>query len=332
MAKLAEAHILSAPLVLSLAGTPDASGQAPVSYQVMAFISVRDFLRGLVERAQEVVLPTLPLLRRMSGLSALGHSFAAEPVMALHVSDDGGMLFRGAAQTTTLLELVRAGFLHGPAQRPALAPRHRVGVFDAHGHITDIISQADVVAWLRARPAALGALATHTLRELSLVSDTSARHLVTVHSTLPADLALAIIAVQNISAVGVVDVVSGALVASFSESDFRGVKPDDFGSFALPVAQYLVYSKGLPAFDTAEAAMGVPERPGVRIHDAWAAALHEAGAAITLPPDATLADAMDTLALRRIHRVFVVDPTTLAPLAVVTHTDVLGVIIRGQKL
>jgi CBS domain-containing protein len=319
LAKLAEARVLSAPLVLRM--TADAS-----IYQVLAFISVRDFLRGLVDRAKERVPPELPLLRRMSSLSALGYAYALEPVYALHVADDGEMLYRGALRSTSLLSLVRAGFLRMPSQRPAIPPRHRVGVFDEHGHITDIISQTDITSWLRERPDALGPLGQRTMQELGLVSGTST--VVTVASTLPTDLALAVLAEQSVPAVGVVDAVSGVLVGCFSESDFRALTPSDFGSLALPVAQYLVYAKNLLVLETAErAAIGSPGA----IVDPWAAALLE-GANITVTSQATLAQAMDTLTAWRVHRIFVVDPATGKPLAVVSHTDVLGVVVRGLKL
>ncbi len=344
---LATAHVLSAPLVLRTA-------KPPGSYMVLAFISIGDFLRAFVERAQAAVPHDASLLARMAALSALGRDFCAGDVIALHASDDGDVVYRGATHATTLLELVRSGFLRMPFQRPALAPRHRVGVFDEHGAITDIISMSNLVAWVHARADRLGSLAHRTLAELGLAGALGASSaadmppaeaVVTVPTAMPTLLAFSALVHNEVSAVGIVDAHSGALVANLSESDFRGFGQHDFGGLALPVGEYLVHKRNLSVSAAAEgagegAAAASPraqsqpqsQSPGARaIHDPWAQALHAGGAAITLPPDATLFAALETLVATRVHRLYVADPATLQPLAVVSHTDILRVLLRGHK-
>ena len=310
LGRLAASHITSAPLV-----TP--SSGADSGYRVLAFMSVRDILRHFTTSARDAVPPSPHLLQRMAALSALGHSLAGEHALSLHVQDDGDMLYASATPTTTMLDVVRGGLLRGPAQRPALLARHRVGVFDSHGHVTDIISQSDVVAWLRSLgPEVLGPVAGQSLHALGLASG---RVVVTVPATLPTDQALAVLVQHNIGAVGVVDAGSGALVGMLSESDFRGCRPWDFGSFALPVAQWLAHAKGVSV---------VHDDMSRTIRDPWACALLDARTVIALPPTATLLEVMDTLVTRRIHRVFIILCTTGAPLAVVSHTDVLNALLH----
>jgi CBS domain-containing protein len=307
--RLAASHITSAPLV-----TP-ASGATDSGYRVLAFMSVRDILRHFTMRARDTVPPSPHLLQRMAALAALGHSLAGEQALSLHVQDDGDMLYASAAPTTTMLDVVRGSLLRGPVQRPALPARHRVGVFDSHGHVTDIISQSDVVAWLRSLgPVALGPIAGQSLHALGLACG---RTVITVPATLPTDQALAVL-VGHQSSVGVVDAGSGALVGTLSDSDFRGCLPWDLGSLALPVAQWLVHAKGVSVIHDGKSST---------IRDPWAHALFIARIVISLPPTATLLEVMDTLVTRRIHRVFIVS-TAGAPLAVVSHTDVLNALLH----
>lgn len=310
LGRLAAAHITSAPLV-----SPASAGDP--GYRVLAFMSVRDILRHFSMRARDAVPPSQHLLQRMAALSALGHSLAGEQALSLGVQDDGDMLYASATRTTTMLDLVRAGLLHGPAQRPALPARHRVGVFDSHGQVTDIISQSDVVAWLRGLgPEILGPTAGRSVQAL-----VAGRTVVTVPATLPTDQALAVLVQHDVGAVGVVDADSGALVGMLSESDFRGCRPWDFGSFALPVAQWLVHAKGVSV---------VHDGRSRSIRDPWASALLDAHIVIALPPTATLLEVMDTLVTRHIHRVFILSPAG-APLAVVTHTDVLNALFHRAQ-
>lgn len=317
MTRLADAQVLSAPLVLSVSQISDGNKK----YQVLAFISVRDILRSFVERAREAAPVNWHLLRRMAALSSLGHGFGQEQVLSLHVHDDGDMLYSNAVRTTTMLELVRSGFLRGPLQRPAQPSVHRVGVFDSQGNITDIVSQTDVVAWLRDLGSdVLGATASVTLQELGF---TRGQRVVTVPATMPTDQALAVIVAHNVSAVGVLDGASGILCAALSESDFRGCRPADVGGFALPVGEWLAYAKGISV---------VHDTQRHTIVDPWARALFDAHVAISLSPSATLLELMDALVSRRIHRVFITNGATHALLGVVTHTDVLNTLLhRGHK-
>ncbi len=340
MRTLAAAHVLSAPLVLPTAGHEG-------FYSMLAFMSIGDILRAFVERAGAVP-PDAPLLQRMSALSALGREFCAADIISLHTRDDGDVVYRGATEGITLLELVRAGFLRMPFQRPSLLPRHRVGVFDAVGCITDIVSMSNLVEWVYARVDQLGTLVQRSLMELGLAGSgaprgaelPAAEEVVTVPTGMPTAHAFATLVHRGVSAVGVVDAASGVMVANLSESDFRAFQPDDFGSLALPVGEFLVHKHNLSVAATDEAAgeaaaADAPHggaAPGaLGIRDPWARALHTAMTAITVRPGDTLFRALETLVGCRVHRLYVVHPQTLVPLAVVSHTDVLGVLMRGHK-
>ena len=339
LAALASARVLSAPLVLRTSASEDDK------YMVMGFLSVGDFLRAFVERAERAVQYDEPLLTRMRALSALGADFCASGVIALHTSDDGEVVFRGATEAMSLCELVRSGFLRLPFRRPPLPPRHRVGVFDERGRLADIVSMSNVVTWALRSCDQLGTLPSRTLAELGLAGrggddgspDAPAREeVVCVPTTMPTHVAFATAVHRRVSAVGVTDAASGALVANLSQSDFRAFGAHDFGSLALPVGEFLVHRHNLsvPSADEAAGEGGAsatsssPRSPAIR--DPWARALHGARCAVALRPADSFLQLLEALVARRVHRVYVADEA-LEPLAVVTHTDVLAVLLRGHK-
>ena len=334
---LADAHVLSAPLVLRTGAKEDNN------YMVMCFLSVSDFLRAFVERAERAVQFDTPLLTRMRLLSALGAEFCASGVVTLHTSDDGEVLYKGATESLTLLELVRSGFLRMPFRRPPLPPRHRLGVFDEHGRLSTIVSMSNVVAWALQHADQLGALPQRSLAELGLAGggggddEPPREEVVCVTTAMPTHVAFGTAVHRNVSAVGVTDAASGALVANLSLSDFRTLSTHDFGSLALPVGEYLVHRHNLSvpsedegAGEHAEAAAGSGAARSVRIRDPWARALHAAHAAVMLRPEATFLRLLEALVGAHVHRAYVADEN-LTPLAVVTHTDVLAVLMRGHK-
>jgi CBS domain-containing protein len=333
MQVLASAHVLSAPLVLRT------SASEADKYMVLGFLSVGDFVRAFVERAERVVQFDTPLLTRMRALSALGADFCASGVITLHTSDDGEMVFRGATEAMSLLELIRSGFLRMPFRRPPLPARHRVGVFDERGRLADIVSMSNMVVWALQHFDRLGALPTRTLAELGLTgaeaSDAPAREeVVCVPTTMPTHVAFGTAVHRGVSAVGVTDPASGALVANLSQSDFRAFVAHDFGSMALPVGEYLVHRHNLsvPADDeaTGERADPAPGSAAGGIRDPWARALHAARVVVSLRPEDTFLRLLEALVAARVHRVYVSNDQ-LAPLAVISHTDVLAVLLRGHK-
>jgi CBS domain-containing protein len=158
-------------------------------------------------------------------------------------------------------------------------------VYTARGGISAIISLTDIIRYISSHASELAGLVSRTLLELGLLC----KPLRTVPSTMPTDEVLRSLTDEPI--VGVVDE-NTHLVASFSQSDLRGVGTSAFGCLALPVGEYLVQRLGVIAPATAEG-------------DAWAAALREAKTAICLAPDASLADAMCAVVDKRMHHVFV---------------------------
>jgi len=335
MQVLAAEHVLSAPLVLLTSSSDDSK------YMVLGFLSVGDFLRAFVERAERAVQYDTPLLTRMRTLSALGSEFCASGVIALHASDDGEVVFRGATEAMSLLELVRSGFLRLPFRRPPLPARHRVGVFDEHGHLSDIVSMSSITVWALQHFDQLGALPKRTLAELGLAGSGSEaadapprEEVVCVPTEMPTHVAFGTALHRGVSAVGVTDAASGVLVANLSQSDFRSFAAYDFGSLALPVGEFLVHrhNQSVPADDEAAGEHGdnAPGSSARGIRDPWARALAAARVAVTLRPDDTFLRLLEALVAARVHRVYICNDQ-MTPVAVVSHTDVLAVLLRGHK-
>jgi CBS domain-containing protein len=92
-----------------------------------------------------------------------------------------------------------------------------------------------------------------------------------------------------------------------------------------------VPSEDEAAGEHADPAAGGGDAPrSVRIRDPGARALHAAHAAVVLRPEATFLRLLEALVGAHVHRAYVADEN-LTPLAVVTHTDVLAVLMRGHK-
>lgn len=216
------------------------------------------------------------VLWRMGVLRSAGRAFADRMCGDCGTVEDGDMVFSGASDAMPLSQLVRYGLLRWPRRRPAVAPCHRVGVFGPEGSIEEIISQSDIVEWLADNLWKLGNLVHEPVGAISgLISSPAA----TVSSLRPAIDAFADIErLKGVSAVGIVDAVSGALVGNFSESDLRGMRPQHFPGLALPVAEFLCYKHSWTTAQAPAAGDG-PTTPGdttpIRLSDV-AASLREA--------------------------------------------------------
>jgi hypothetical protein len=152
---------------------------------------------------------------------------------------------------------------------------------------------------------------------------------------------------SDISGVGVVDPVSGLLVANLSVSDLRCLRSaDDFDLLGLPVIRFAharwaseqrleqrVSSGGEAGGETgAQQAQQAPEppTPGVSAEQQQAAAGAQAAqapkglrpAVVTVAPEDTLLRVMEVLVAHKLHRVYVADERA-KPVGVVTITDVL---------
>lgn len=161
-------------------------------------------------------------------------------------------------------------------------PVHRVAVFDARGRIAQVVSQSDVVRLLDEHRGALGALGATTLAQAGYLHAVAV-----VPGSYAATSAFHVMHTKHVASVAVVDD-SGRAVKNLSASDLRGIAGRDHLKRLLePVAAF------------------APDRP-----------------LVTLPPDATVATAVHTLAHHRLHHVFIVDDRHHA-VGVVSLSDVL---------
>ncbi|KAG2452837.1 hypothetical protein HYH02_002183 [Chlamydomonas schloesseri] len=244
---LAKRHILSAPLVI-LPGLEDMEGAdadgAAAPPQLIGWVTVESILRAFLQQMEEKhgKLPRNMLLL-MTQLEKEGPAFAEKALITVAGSEDRGLMFQ-VNSDVPLLEAIRESFV--PTGKAAA---HRLAVFDASGAITAVVSQLDVIRYLREHLELLGALADVTVAELGWAAP-GARPLVAVEASLPALLAYERMARAGVSGAPVVADSeaavgsgggngSGAMIANLSMSDLRNIQTQHLGILALPVGEFL---------------------------------------------------------------------------------------------
>lgn len=234
--------------------------------------------------------------------------------------------------------------LHSPHHH--LRVHHRVAVFDIvpgqqtpdgpipEWHITDIISQTDVLRLLAAK---MDTLATQdsaynaTVAQLTAGLHQQAPELVRLNADTPTLLALAKMHKSHVSGAAVVQDGQAAapLLGNLSASDLRGLTPERFGALALSVGAFLLYKHPKYGDDSAiksnlsyEDALLDALPPDVK-EGRWAEALAGAVQLVTCSESSTLRQVIQSMVERGIHRIYICDPATGAPTGVITPTDVL---------
>ena len=193
------------------------------------------------------------------------------------------------------------------------------------------MSQLDVIDAMVRDADALGAFVRlKSMSDLGFVSPIDTSRVVCVTETLPTAAAFAVANNCEVSATPVLDASRRFLLGSVSVSDarvFRG--PEDLRWLNEPVGAFL-WRKVWPSRH---------EPLGV---DASAVAAREAAddetrrgtaedpratrpSAMTVPPRASLLEAMRTMSRHRVHRVYVCDSPRAPPRGVCTATDVMRV-------
>lgn len=319
LSKLAESRVLSAPFVLRF--SPGESNK----YTILAFLSVADFVAAFCAVADSVSID-LPVAERSKAFFTLAREFMAADVISMHTKADGDVMSETLTSESTLADLVRR-LLRFPRERPARQVCHRVGIFDTHGHIADVISMSSVVRFARKHCDELGSLSAASLNDLGLTQG----EVVSVSSLTPTDKAFATMVARSVSGVGVVDAKTGVLVANLSESDFRGFSAAHFGQLALPVGEFLLRKLGVT-----EAREAVPEgltvpapTEGACGMEPAACVLHAANVVITVDAGDSFGRLLAVMTGAKVHRVYVVKDGL--PCAVITLTDVLTVLEKGKK-
>lgn len=290
---LAAARVLSAPV---------GRGSAVVNTENFAgFVDVLSLLALVVrEFKRDPRVLHLDQLRMWDRFHELATHITSRPIGSL-LPAHGDTATWCCQRTTTLDHLLKSGFLRHASSGAYV---HRVPLFGKDGRLAAIVSQTDVVRYLRSHPEVLGAAAEQTVAELSLGSDS----VVTVPKDMVAFEAFALMASKHLSAVGVVEDSSthmaldakrtAPLLSNLSASDLRGLSFDDFGTLAKPVEHFLLISKS--HLNT----------------------IRHLPAPVTALRSSSLRAVLDEVIENHVHRVYIVD-SDMHPLRVVTLSDIL---------
>jgi len=315
---LAQHEILSAPLVM-LADLEDSGGVA-MTPQLLGWIDIADVLKALLLhlRTCERDIP-MKMLALMTALEKEGPRFADKTLITVRAADDRGLVFQADGSTTSVMTAIRDLFLQNYGGEAKIT--HRIALFDTRGEITSIISQMDVMRWLLSSAVPLGNTLQKTIESLGLL--TGKPPVVTVNPHMPALMAYDVIATAGVSGAPVITD-QGELIANLSVSDLRALTSEHFGILALPVAEFLALEHG-----TAYIGYSVNSSEHSR-HPFFASSQREGGPAqgdvriFTVHRDSTLLDVIHKFVDNHIHRVYVVQPSTIPRVdAVLTLTDVL---------
>eukprot|EP01134_Creolimax_fragrantissima_P005386 CFRG5386T1 len=212
------------------------------------------------------------------------------------VSQDASLVYRGNIDHT-LMELIQAGFNRST---------HRVAVFNAHGNISDVVSQMDVMHYIQEHKHNVPKL-DYTLSELDAVHSP----VVTINKDTRTISALSLLNAQGISGVAIVDN-EGKLISNLSAADLRGLQREDFKLLVEPIDKFVrtLYER----LRTAHPDYKLPRRPYV----------------VTAKDTDTLASVLDKVIYENVHRIYVVDEKD-KPNGVVTLTDILNALTADQN-
>lgn len=172
----------------------------------------------------------------------------------------------------------------------------RVPVIDGEGFMRGFITQSAIIAWLSTSLALLNSdILSKKMHECEQLGSTDVRTVSTDGIALDAFRNM----IQDkLSALAVVSP-AGALVGCISGSDLKGSEGVGlFSDLSKPVAEYLAASS--ERF----------QRPD---------SLHP----VTVSPDSSVGDLLTQIHAHRVHRVFLVDPATSAPLKLISLTDII---------
>ncbi|KAL3155291.1 hypothetical protein ABBQ32_013075 [Trebouxia sp. C0010 RCD-2024] len=323
---LSSQQILSAPVVAcSEEDTPDDCTD------VIGFIDIRDVLLSFLSDLSMSSMKGHSMLQCMHALEAAGKSFGAKKLQELpELGGDGTFLLDTGMAKVSVMELVHNGFLY-PRETKAVhngehsrTVVHRVGLFNKAGHITNIISQSDVVRWLQHQQASLGNLRHMTAQQLGWAD----KQITSVPAKTPAIECLDLMRRSNFSAVAITDsTVGNRLIGNFSVSDLRSIESEHFGSLALPVGEFLALEHGLEYWGISDHEQVQASPAAVFAHKRKQERQPGPGdsvgqSLVTCTPQDTFSTIIDSIVEHHLHRVYVVNDQGQA-VGVVTLTDLL---------
>jgi len=187
--------------------------------------------------------------------------------------------------------------------------------------VTHVVSQSDVVKLLWANKQVLGDALSHTVEQLEL-DDGSVYCVPANMSTLEA---LSQMARDHKSSLGVTDPANGQLISNLSVSDLRGLTVPEFPLLLLTVGEYIAARRNLGGFSKADALAG--KRAEAATTGDYASLL-SAAPVIAVTASSTLEQVMEFLAVKGLHRVYVVDGASKA-VSIITLTDVLRLVTKA---
>jgi len=171
---------------------------------------------------------------------------------------------------------------------------HRAVVLNDDEEVAGILSQTDIVEWLREHldqlERAIPELVTADIYKLGLV-----HACITLHVDAPLLNVFSVLFDNRVSGVALVDR-EGRLVANISATDFRGIIPSLFP--VLQESALLFLTKGLQS---------LPRAP------------------VTAQPHATLREAVTSISIAHVHRIYVVDRAARF-LGVISLSDILALL------
>lgn len=228
--ELAIHQILSAPVIVA-PGLEDMEEEGDSwDPTLLGWLDVRDILAAFVQHVEQTT-PELPtrMLQLMGLLEREGRTFAQKTLVTLASCNDRGLVYQ-ANCSTTLLEAIRGSFLGNGCVV------HRLAIFDAHGCITCIVSQLDIMRFLLLNINQLGVAAATSIQKLGLLEGKPEVLCVDPHT--PTLLAYKQMLRAGVSGAAV-KANGNSMIANLSISDLRCIHTDHLGQLALPVAEFL---------------------------------------------------------------------------------------------
>jgi len=228
------------------------------SETVIGWADVQDILH-------DFIVPNAPRLAKLTQWDAemeqVATEFCSRRLLVLSGGEDGGLLPQ-VSSDMSLLEAVSSGFLSlggaGAAAEHLLTPRsrgleegregepgpdampgravHRLALF-AGGRIRALVSQSDCMRFLYHNSERMGPLARESVEALGFVA--ASKKVLCVGPQTPAFVAFTTMYAAALSAVGIVDPGTEALVGTLSASDVRRLQAHTFSTLMLPVTEFL---------------------------------------------------------------------------------------------
>ena len=301
-------------------------------YDAQAFISCGDLVLGFLERVNSTATATRDanVLDRMAALTAVGQAYSKTPLVEVHSRWDGTGVWSTATEDMSLADALRRCMHIGEEHRdepgsPMLRQcPHRFAVIDASGMVVDIVAQSDLAMYLRRNADLLDQTVMNATVQSMQLGAQGGRRVVSVNASTPVVDCFYEMERANVQAVAIIDENTDALVGNLSETDIMTLKSDAYGALALPVGEYLLHAHGITnpkVPDIVDRSLYNPDST------VFSAALANEGSrlVVTCEPTATIAEVMDAMHVKAVHRVWVVDDAR-RPIGVVALSDILAAI------